>query len=346
MNLAKTIRLIISSLVIYLVIALVITVLMSHGEPFKARLFFNSIFTFCVATSIRMSFYFAEYFFNSSSRSQSQQYFLVAVNILVGSVVGLAIGGGIISALMSINFFTVSGLPYTFLVCLVTGAICTLLFFAYERLKENIENKARENESLKQLQIRTEVMALQSKLNPHFLFNTLNTMLNLVHDSPAQVERMILGLSDIYRKILTLPESNQIRLAEEFSLIEQYLEIEQIRLGSRLEYSLALDPALGDSLVPPMLIEPLVENAVIHGIGPLPNGGRINVSASHSEGRLVITVTDNGIGFDPGNGRRGFGIFSIQERLRLLYHDRANLQIARQSAGGTTITVELPEADT
>ncbi len=164
-------------------------------------------------------------------------------------------------------------------------------------------------------------------------------------EADAVVERMILGLSDIYRKILTLPESNRIRLAEEFSLIEQYLEIEQIRLGERLEYSLALDPALGDCPVPPMLIEPLVENAVIHGIGPLPDGGRIDVSAVRSNGNLVITVADDGIGFDPGNGRRGFGIFSIQERLRLMYHDRANLQIARRSAGGTRITVEVPEAE-
>jgi len=345
MSLAEKTKSIIKTILIYQSIALVISVLMGQGEDFKIRLLINSIYTWCVASAIRMCFHSVERFFDWGTWSRTRQYFLVAANILVGVAIGLVVAGGFISLFLSINFFTAVDVFFNFKMCLLVGGVCTMLFFGYERLKERIETKARENESLKQLQARTEVMALQSKLNPHFLFNTLNTMLNLVHEAPDRVERMILGLSDIYRKILTLPESNRIRLAEEFSLIEQYLEIEQIRLGERLEYSLTLDPALGDRPVPPMLIEPLVENAVIHGIGPLPDGGRIDVSAACCNGSLVITVTDDGIGFNPGNGRRGFGIFSIQERLRLLYHDRAKLQITKQSAGGTRITVEVPGAE-
>lgn len=168
---------------------------------------------------------------------------------------------------------------------------------------------------------------------------------------------MILRLSDIYRKVLKLPSNDRISLAEEFDLARQYLAIERVRLGNRLRYEIQLPNDLRERSVPPLMIQPLVENALIHGIMPAPGGGCLRLSARSDNDRIYIVVEDDGVGMDPHNaapgdaldGERrpmengvGFGLHSTRERLRLTYSRTAAMKIESTPGRGTRITLELP----
>lgn len=281
--------------------------------------------------------------------------FYWTVIILSGTVPGTLLGVWVVSLLFKQEYFSFfKHNLWRFLgFCILAAVIITGLELVVYNLKEKIEKKVLENEELKRLQMRTQLIALQSKINPHFLFNTLNTMLNLIHRSPRKVETMILNLSDIYRRVLQVPENERILLKQEIDLVREYLEIEKIRLEERLKYSIKMDPSLGNFRIPPLLIEPIVENAVIHGISPKSAGGTIQIKIEKSKTRrenetfIMIKVEDNGIGMETQQGKvsKGFGLYSVQERIRLIYKDKARFHIFPGTRKGTCITLELPCED-
>jgi signal transduction histidine kinase len=229
---------------------------------------------------------------------------------------------------------------------LTANMMMALIFFSltvvYVQKKKRLKQKIIENQRIQHLQTKSKLMALQSKINPHFLFNTLNTMLSLVRKSPERVETMILNLSDIYRKMLQYPEDQKISLKEEIKLVKEYLEIEKIRLGKRLQFFLSIDKGIGEAKIPPLLIEPVVENAVIHGISPKPDGGEINIQVRKNKKGLEITVSDNGIGIGKGNQKAGFGLSSVKERIHLIYGEKAGFEMTDLPEGGVRITMEIP----
>jgi two-component system LytT family sensor kinase len=170
-------------------------------------------------------------------------------------------------------------------------------------------------------------------------------MLNLVYKSPGEVETIILNLSEIYRRILQLPEDGLISIQEEMEFIRQYLEIEKIRLGERLAYTITVDPAVASIQIPPMIIEPIIENAVIHGIGPKPEGGSIRINAQQDAGVVRFIIEDDGAGVATQDINQGFGLYSVQERLRLMYRGKATFVLRALPGGGVKVMVELPHAD-
>jgi len=231
------------------------------------------------------------------------------------------------------------------LILLTATAVAAALLAAYRNVSADLERRIRDNERLERLQIETQLRMLESKINPHFLFNTLNTMLDLVREKPAQVESMILNLSDIYRKILTWPEAARVSLGDELKLVRDYLEIEKIRMGARLQYCIEVAEGSGAVEIPPMIVEILVENAVLHGLSRRKSGGAIHV-AVRKEGELLrIEVRDDGVGLGHSQPGIGFGIHSVRERLRLTYGPAARLALEEISSGGTQATIELPYAD-
>lgn len=183
---------------------------------------------------------------------------------------------------------------------------------------------------------------LQSRIRPHFLFNTLNTALSLVQVDPARAEEVLEDLAELFRVALT-DTGESVTLAEEVELARRYLAIEQIRFGSRLSVSWDLDADAGAARVPPLLLQPLVENAVRHGIAPVPGPGRVSVAARRRNGELVLEVHDTGAGFGAGGPpRRGVGLSNTESRLRQLYGDAARLELGAGTAGGATVAVTLP----
>jgi signal transduction histidine kinase len=182
--------------------------------------------------------------------------------------------------------------------------------------------------------------ALSSQLNPHFLFNALNSIAELVHRDPDAADGMIVGLSALLRNSLESASSQQVPLEEELRLLGYYLDIEKIRLGERLQIEWAVDADARAALVPPLLLQPLVENAVRHGISRRLGVGTIRMLAQREGGVLRLEVHDDGFGASPGGGF-GIGLGTTRQRLQALYGGDGSLELLA-SAQGTVARMALP----
>ena len=190
------------------------------------------------------------------------------------------------------------------------------------------------------------LMLLQSQLEPHMLFNTLATLRALIAVDPPRAEAMLDRMVDYLRATLTASRAPLHPLSAEFERLADYLALMAIRMGPRLDYALDLPPDLADTPIPPLLLQPLVENAIRHGLEPHVAGGRIDVRAQRlPDGRIRLEVTDTGAGYDstlPPRAGHGFGLAQVRERLANRYGSAAALEIVAVSAGGTSASVVFP----
>ncbi len=202
--------------------------------------------------------------------------------------------------------------------------------------------------SLERQLIEARLQALQMQLQPHFLFNTLNAISSLVHSNPGQADRMISRLGDLLRATLTRSDQLEVPLHEEIELTERYLEIERVRFGERLAIRIDVPEKLRDILVPNLLLQPLVENAIRHGISFSPEAGLVAIIARHVETSetIELEILDNGPGPHVGGGGSGVGVGLENSRSRLaqLYGDAAMLRLEARKEGGTRVLVRLPLA--
>ena len=190
--------------------------------------------------------------------------------------------------------------------------------------------------------------ALRMQLHPHFLFNSLNAITVLVRDKDtAGAGRMLELLSDVLRQVLRTDQPHEVSLADELRFLERYLAIEQVRFSDRLTVRFAIDDSLRDAAVPEFLLQPLVENALRHGIAHRADGGVVEISARRDGDAVLLTVADNGPGPSTAVSRdgNGLGLSNIRERLTTLYGARARVDLHARSAidgGGTVATVRIP----
>lgn len=187
--------------------------------------------------------------------------------------------------------------------------------------------------------------ALKMQLQPHFLFNTLNAIMVLVRQQKGrQAEEMLARLSDLLRCVLDDVEAQEVPLRRELEYLQLYLSIEQVRFQDRLKVEVSADPAVLDAAVPQMGLQPIVENAVRHGIGRSSAAGKIKISAARADGMLEVRVQDDGPGLPPGNSTQGRGIGLANTRLRLhqLYGDSARLALQNADQGGAVVTMVVP----
>ena len=186
--------------------------------------------------------------------------------------------------------------------------------------------------------------AIESKLQPHFLFNALNSIAALVQKDPSAAEAMIEQLSDLLRASLQADPMEEIPLCKVIQLAQQYLAIERVRYRDRLRVHFDISPAAQRCLVPQLMLQPLVENAVRHGIAPVEGGGRVAVAAHVCETRLVVTVEDDGVGY--GNSLRssghGVGLGAVRVALMRLYGSAHQFDIRAGKSRGTVVSVEIP----
>jgi two-component system LytT family sensor kinase len=192
------------------------------------------------------------------------------------------------------------------------------------------------------LQARME--ALQSQINPHFLFNTLNSVASLVRRDPDAAREMIVKLGNILRRLLRKGDSF-VPLREELEFLDDYLDIEVARFGrDKLKVVKELDPASLELLVPSMILQPLVENAVKHGFSSKVDGGSIYIRSRCAEQRVVIEVEDDGVGMSVTSASTGTGIgmVNVTERLQVVYGDAAEITMESQSGRGTLVRLVLP----
>ena len=208
-----------------------------------------------------------------------------------------------------------------------------------ERMARKLREKEVNEERLEGLRTRAELDALQAKINPHFLFNTLNSIASLISENPAVAESTVEKLSELFRYTLQRSGNNTVRLSEEMEIVRSYLEIEKVRFGDRLRFEIRADESLNDFRIPPLLIQPLVENSIKHGIATEPLGGSVDVEASRRGNTCIVSVTDSGKGFSATGEDPGFGLKSIRERLNLVYGGRASLRV---QAGSSQVQITLP----
>ncbi|MDP9148250.1 MAG: histidine kinase, partial [Acidobacteriota bacterium] len=192
-----------------------------------------------------------------------------------------------------------------------------------------------------------ELFKLRQQLAPHFLFNSLNSISALVTSQPEQARKMIQQLSDFLRGNLKKEEQQWVLLSEEFQYLELYLDIEKVRFGHRLTTVIDHDLPSLDMRLPSMLLQPIVENCLKHGLAPKIEGGRIQLRTMYRDGRLHIEIEDNGVGISeekmPQVYVEGIGLSNVRERLRVLYGADFNLEIESRPGEGTLIRIDIPE---
>jgi len=205
----------------------------------------------------------------------------------------------------------------------------------YERSRE------RDHLAARLADVRLQLLSMQ--LQPHFLFNTLNTIAELVHDDPEVADRMIAALSDLLRKTLDLGSTQEISLEAELQLLDRYVEIQQARFGDRLRVTIAADRDARAAAVPVLLLQPLVENAIRHGLAEQLAAGRIEIGARRSGSRLVISVTDDGPGPTAGAARsERVGLGNTRQRLVALYGADHRFDLANADRRGARVSIDIP----
>ena len=265
--------------------------------------------------------------------------------ILLGSLAGYAGGqalADLISGQRTLPLWQLSDrrVPLSIGFTLLVSLLGSLFFFSVFRL-----NVARLAQAEAQRQAAEARLALlQSQLEPHMLFNTLAHLRVLIKLKPDEAQRMLDRLIDYLRATLQASRATEHPLAEEFERLSDYLALMQLRMGERLRVRLDLPAGLARIAIPPLLLQPLVENAIKHGLEPHVEGGELRVSAAKAGERLVLEVADSGAGLTretelPGTG---FGLTQVRERLTQRYGDSARFDLHAQPGGGSVARIEMP----
>ena len=212
----------------------------------------------------------------------------------------------------------------------------------YVRITERHAQQQREIQM--QLALRAaELRALEAQINPHFLFNCLNSIRGLVVEDPQKAQDMITRFATLLRYNLNRDSRHTVPLAAEAEVVNDYLALEKVRFEDRLRLNVAIDPAAASLLVPPMILQTLVENALKHGIARLPQGGDLQIRASAHNGTLVLEVENTGELTESRSGDTQVGLNNIRERLRILYGDRASLALRNSENGHVVATIQIPK---
>ena len=202
--------------------------------------------------------------------------------------------------------------------------------------------KRAETEQLERTVLEARMEALQAQIEPHFLFNTLASIDQLIQTDPPRASRMQQSLIRYLRSAMPqLRDGSRPTLVQQVELSRAFLEIMAVRMEERLQPVVSVPEGLKSAVFPSMMLQTLVENAIKHGLEPKPDGGRLEIGAEVVDGQLAVHVTDTGTGFMP-KSEGGVGLANIRERLRALYNDRAELIISVPPAGGTCATINVP----
>jgi len=264
----------------------------------------------------------------------------LAVDSFVLTRLGYPPGREFASYFEAYRFFVFVNLHLSILIYMAVVGIKSA-FNYYQKYRER-QLRASQLEA-RLAQSRLQVLKMQ--LHPHFLFNTLNAISELLHRDADAAEHMITDLSDLLRMSFENLEVQEIPLKQELEFLRKYLEIEQMRFQDRLKVEMSIAPDTLDASVPNMILQPLVENAIKHGISPKADGGRIDIAAARSNGHLVLTVSDDGVGVPQdalGSLRDGVGLSNTRRRLRHLYGESHRFELAVPDEHGLKVDLEIP----
>jgi LytS/YehU family sensor histidine kinase len=239
----------------------------------------------------------------------------------------------------------------TLVVAIAIGLIIGVSKYLYEGLKHRLEVTTRklqlkelEEERSRKLAAEARLSSLESRIHPHFLFNTLNSISSLIQEDPKLAERLVERLAALLRFSLDSNQSSLVPLGRELKIVTDYLEIEKARFGDKLEYSIEVPVELQAIEVPPLSVQTLVENSLKHVVAARREGGEVRISARAVGGRLNIEVCDNGAGFAANAINAAHGLDNLQARLAALFDERATLEWSTRE-GQTAVTISLPHPE-
>ena len=284
-------------------------------------------------------------------RSPAVRWSLRIATLLGLSFAGTALACGVI---------TVLGLrpKETFAVCyghdLSVNAVITLtlgismsLYDAQRRrldaVTATLRDRELEHERARKMALEARLASLEARLQPHFMFNTLNAISALIQEDPDEAERTVERLAALLRFSLDATERGLVPLSHELKIVTDYLEIERTRFGDRLAYAIDVRPEVADIEVPPLAVQTLVENSIKHAIAARPAGGRLRIEAVAVGDRVQLSVWDDGAGFTADAIRTGHGVDNLRARLAARFGAAAGVDVGRRD-GGTRVTVTLPRA--
>ena len=272
-----------------------------------------------------------------------QRHLLAIVGVVLGVFLGTTFAVAFVAEMLGRSFWEVVSqvlLFNLFMTVVVVGIMVT-----YEQMRTRLENtleKLKEKEVSEQrllrLKTQAELASLQARINPHFLFNSLNTIASLVSIDAKRAEKAVEMLSRLLRFSLRSSERRIVSLNEEFEIIKTYLDLEKVRLGDRLCYEISIKGDVSLVCVPGMLLQPLVENSIKHGLSRKVTQGVVKVAATVEDGLCRIVVEDNGVGWTQKGREGGIGLANIRERLDLYFGGRCTLDLYNREGAVVEIT--------
>lgn len=255
---------------------------------------------------------------------------------LVHSFLGELMQSGILESVTPLTaLFSVLNLAVNF-------TLWSLLYFLFHFI-QNYRQEEIKNLRWQAHSREVELNRLKSQMNPHFIFNAMNTIRALVDENPKKSKEAITQLSNILRSSMMMGRNKVIPLFEEMQLVRDYLNIEKVRFEERLQIEIDIPESLERHLVPPLIIQTLVENSIKHGISKLPQGGKLKLSVEKNDNGIRVLIENDGTIQQDENKAKGFGIINSQERLKLLYGDRASLSIKELSINKVQAVLEIPK---
>lgn len=293
------------------------------------KVFITYIFSTLISLGVANSVWMAEYFFSKNIK----RFWTAVIGYYGGCLLGVAFGHELAYFIVSVIY----KFPYSFTNHLrdlgmsmsIAIVVCTILF-AYQMQKNRylsiLNQRELEVTKLKQLKTQAELQALQSKVNPHFLYNSLNSIASLIHQDSDKAEDMTLKLSKLFRYSINTQNENLASIKEELEIVKTYLDIEIVRFGERLNVIFDIDESALLSDIPRFLLQPLVENALKHGLSTITGQGELLIRIKRVNQMIEISVGDNGTAF-PDQISAGYGLESTYDKLNLLYPDNYEVQL-------------------
>ncbi len=314
------------------------------GIKFGDGFLINFIFSQCIGLSICSCVLIAHRFFENTRPFFKAIW--VAAALIGGTIVGSYLGSAV-SGLSSTSLFEKHSLLQILFLGVMFGVIITYFFASREQITQSQAQV--QEEKIKRLTSEKKTMEanlklLQAQIEPHFLFNTLSNVLSLLDSNPQKGKSMLVDLIQYLRASLSKIRKAQATLGQEMEMIAAYLNIFKVRMGGRLNYKIDLPQNLESISFPPMLIQPLVENAIIHGLEPKIDGGEIRIRGELEDDLLRLEVVDTGSGFEE-NAEGGLGLSNLRERLQSLYGDKGRLILEQNQPHGLKAIIEVPHGE-
>ncbi|MFC5284588.1 sensor histidine kinase [Pedobacter alpinus] len=283
---------------------------------------------------------------NYRAKYQPKNFYMIWALYYLAALIGMSVASEICLFILNIFIlhidYNLFADPKQLLINLIISLIVTTIVGVYQSQRTNLEIRLKEKEldivKLNQMKTLAELQTLQSKINPHFLYNSLNSIASLIHIDADKAEEMTLKLSKLFRYSINTQNENFTSVKEEVEIIETYLDIERVRFGNRIQFILAIEEGALNESLPRFILQPLVENALKHGLNDMIDGGELKLTVEKLDGELTLTVADNGKPF-PTELNSGYGLQSTYEKLQLLYGDKYSLQITNSPEKQIKITI-------